>query len=133
MVAKPPNPSQGLKPKRSRSPNCRQRRRKTPESLTGIETPCVDAPLVGPRSGRKTPESLTGIETPYTAPPANAAEVAKPPNPSQGLKPSNRELAPLPRNCRKTPESLTGIETYSSVPTILGNIASQNPRIPHRD
>ena len=62
--------------------------RKTPESLTGIET-FQPKTLMTARLGRKTPESLTGIETGIGA--------------SNGFDIGNR---------RKTPESLTGIETY---------------------
>ena len=84
-------------------------RRKTPESLTGIETlqPLQAAGFVG---SRKTPESLTGIETKAASNSAivRGSMVAKPPNPSQGLKP-----------CRAYSQSNTRW--------------SQNPRIPHRD
>ena len=117
-------------------------RRKTPESLTGIETlqPLQAAGFVG---SRKTPESLTGIETKASSNSAivRGSMVAKPPNPSQGLKPASASLRPgkmavvaKPPNPsqglkhqdgrtilqdirrRKTPESLTGIETCCPQP-----------------
>ena len=61
---------------------------------------------------RKTPESLTGIETSLASPMGQSTPigVAKPPNPSQGLKPGV--------------ERLVQFEWRSW---------SQNPRIPHRD
>ena len=60
--------------------------RKTPESLTGIETKWLNFLRVK-QNGRKTPESLTGIETYYA------------------------EDHRIAQESRKTPESLTGIET----------------------
>ena len=108
-VAKPPNPSQGLK----LGSDTRQE----------LCIPC-----------RKTPESLTGIETGTILNDLYLSQtVAKPPNPSQGLKQRLTIDRWQAKRCRKTPESLTGIETI-----LLYNLESrfqrsQNPRIPHRD
>ena len=79
---------------------------------------------------RKTPESLTGIETSLASPMGQSTPigVAKPPNPSQGLKLFNKIIqVGIGHPRRKTPESLTGIETPRANISIWANAGRKTP------
>ena len=89
-------------------------RRKTPKTLSGIETCRRDVLVDLWWLRRKTPKTLSGIET-YAVISRRVQHCAgKHLKPYQGLKQSYQQTLPdaEARLRRKTPKTLSGIETY---------------------